>query len=68
MPYSQFYIPGDRLVDCDICGLSYRRSQMRKGIMGPQKGLYVCPYDFDAVHPNEARVPYKQEGKLVEIR
>lgn len=68
MPYSQVYIPGDRLVECDICGLAYRRSQMRRGIMGNQKRLIVCPYDFDEIHPNEAQVPYRQEGKLLEIK
>lgn len=68
MPYSRVYIPGDRLVDCDICGLAYRRSQMRKGIFGNQKGLIVCPFDFDGVHPNDARVPFKAEGKLMEIK
>jgi hypothetical protein len=68
MSYSRVYIPGDRLVDCDVCGLTYRRSEVRRGVMGKQKGLIVCRYDFDEVHPNEARVPYKQEGKLVEIK
>lgn len=67
MPYSRNFIPGDRLVDCDICGLAYRRSQMRRGIMGKQKGLIVCPFDFDAVHPNEARVKNRREGALEEI-
>lgn len=68
MPYSRKYIPGDRLVDCDVCGFTYRRSQMRRGVTGKQKGLIVCPDDFDSIHPNEGSVPNKVEGKLVEIK
>lgn len=68
MPYSRRFIPGDRLVDCDVCGQSYRRSQMRRGVAGKQKGLSVCPFDFDEVHPNEARVKHRREGALEEIR
>jgi len=36
--------------------------------MGGQKGFNVCPPCFDDVHPNEARVRPRPEGRLVEIR
>lgn len=62
------YIPGDRLVDCDVCGFTYRVSEVRRGVMGKQKGLIVCGPCFDPVHPREARVPHRPEGRLVEIK
>lgn len=68
MSHARVFIPGDRLVSCDVCGFTYRRSEMRRGVTGTQKGLIVCPPDFDAVHPNEARVPFRAEGKLVEVK
>jgi len=66
--HSQVYIPGNRIVECDVCGLTYRFSEMRRGIFGTQKGLIVCPFDFDGVHPNDARVPNKIEGTLKEVK
>ena len=68
MGHARIYIPGDRLVTCDVCGLRYRFSRMRRGVTGNQKGLVVCPYDFDETHPNEAHVPFRQEGKVEEVR
>jgi hypothetical protein len=68
MGYAQVYISGDRLVECNICGLDYRFSRMRKGVMGSQKGLEVCPYCFDGIHPNEERVTFRPEEKLEEIK
>lgn len=69
MPYSEHYIPGDRLVVCDICGFEWRFSQMRKGISGNQIGLNIGPDCFDAKHPNENFVlKLKVEGKVEEIR
>jgi len=41
---------------------------MRKGVFGKQKGLEVCPKDFDSVHPNEAPIPHKREGYLDDIK
>lgn len=67
MAYYPGYKPGDRKVACDVCGFTYRFSEMRKGITGKQKGLTVCPDDFDRIHPNEERVKYRQEGKLREL-
>ncbi len=69
MPYSEHYIPGNRLVICDICGFEYRFSQMRKGVSGKQKGLNVGPVCFDPKHLNEDFVlKPKVEGILREIR
>ena len=70
MPYTRKFIPGDRLVDCDVCGQTWRRSQMRKGVtkgLRRQKNLSVCPDDYDPVHPNDERIPFKREGALEEI-
>lgn len=68
MPQFRDYIPGDRLVDCDVCGFTYRVSQVQRGVAGKQKGLVVCSPCLDGVHPLETRVPSKQEGRLTEIR
>jgi hypothetical protein len=68
MSYAPGYIPGDRKTACDVCGFTYRRSEMRRGITGKQKGLIVCPEDFDDIHPNERRVKNRPEGKLMEIK
>jgi hypothetical protein len=65
--YNRTYVPGDRLVECDVCGFAYRRSDMRKGV-GQQKGLTVCPNDFDGVHPLDLPVKNRPEGRLEEIR
>ena len=67
MPLYRDYVTGDRLVDCDECGFTYRISEVRKGIMGKQKGLTICGPCFDPVHPNEASVPHRREGQLREI-
>ena len=67
MPLHRDYVPGDRLVDCDVCAFTYRVSQVGRGVAGKQKGLVVCGPCFDPVHPNEASVPHRQEGKLREI-
>lgn len=53
MPYSNKYLPGNQLVTCDICGFDYRFSSIKKGIMGTQIGLNICPKDFDEIHPRE---------------
>lgn len=68
MPWSRHYFPGDRLVECDICGFGYRKSQMRRGIFGTQKGRIVCPQDFDERHPNDDKIPHRAEGRLEKIR
>lgn len=67
MPQYRDYVPGDRLVDCDVCGFTYRVSEVRRGVTGKQKGLVICTPCFDPVHPRETRVPYRPEGKLREI-
>ncbi len=70
MPYNTGkYIPGDRPVECDICGFDWRFSQIRKGISGNQKGFNVCPDCFDEKHPNEDwKFPSRQEGGLKQVR
>lgn len=68
MPYSRVFIPGDRLVDCDICGFTRRRSEMRKGTTGSQKGFAVCPDCLDQKHPNDERIKNRPEGRLEEIQ
>ena len=55
MPYTPGFIPGDRLVECEICGFTYRYSQMRRGVSRDQKGVIVCPDDFDLPHPNDEK-------------
>lgn len=69
MAYSNQYTPGERLVDCDICGFTYRFSEIRKGVSGNQKGLNIGPDCWDAQHPRDiVKVKFRQEGKLKEIR
>ncbi len=68
MSFIKGYIPGDRLVECDICGFTKRRSQLRKGVSSGQKGYYVCPDCFDGKHPLDENVKGRSEGKLEEIR
>lgn len=68
MPYNKGYIAGDRKVTCDICGWTYRFSQMRKGVMGKQKGYNVCPICFDDIHPRETTPAYRIEGVVPEVR
>lgn len=50
------YIPGNRYIECDVCGFTYRFSAMKKGIAEGQRGWNVCPADYDPVHPRERRV------------
>jgi hypothetical protein len=68
MPYSKTYIPGDRLVECDICGFTYRFSQMRRGVSEEQKGYIVGPKCFDPVHPNETPVKIRPPRPLPEVK
>lgn len=68
MPYVKGYIAGDRKVTCDVCGWTYRFSQMRKGVMGTQKGFDICPSCFDGVHPRKTAPAYRPEGILPEVR
>jgi len=64
MSVSRTYVLGDRKVDCDICGYTYRFSQMRKGVSGKQVGLNVCPDCFDEEHPRDI---YKFEAKPEDV-
>lgn len=61
--YSKHYKPGDRLVECDICGFTYRFSQMRK-----QNGFVVCPKDYDQPHPLDDKPEIRAKSKLPEVK
>lgn len=67
MPYSNKYIKGEMLVTCDVCGFDYRLSQMRKGVAGSQKGLNVCPKDFDPEHPRD-NPPKLRSPRTLEVK
>lgn len=67
MPYSKVYKKGDRLVDCDICGFTYRFSEMRLGVSGKQKGLEVCPICYDSLHPNEKPFTLRPKKPLKKV-
>jgi hypothetical protein len=43
------YIPGDHLMICDECGLTYRKSEMSQR----WDKAWVCKKDFDPRHPQE---------------
>lgn len=55
------YIKGDRIINCDGCGFTYRFSQMRKGVSGTQKGFIFCPECYDPLHPSE--IPFTLQPK-----
>jgi hypothetical protein len=44
------FVSGGKLRDCDICGITWRKSELVK-----QKGYYVCPYDLDALREDERK-------------
>lgn len=67
MNVSKHYIKGDRLVDCDICGFTFRFSQMRIGVSGKQKGLVIGPDCFDPIHPNEIPFTLRQKKPLKKV-
>ena len=63
LPILGVYLPGNRLVDCDICGFTYRFSEMRK-----IRGLVVCPADADEYpHPRDKAVTHRTEGKIRQV-
>lgn len=65
---NRIYKPGDRWVECDVCGFGYRFSRMRLGVAGRQKGLAVCPVCFDPIHPFDAYEPtIRKEGVLEKV-
>jgi len=68
MPVSNTYISRGRLIDCDICGFTYRVYEMRKGVSGKQKGLNVCPTDFDPVHPGDVPFKMRKAPPRTEVR
>ena len=64
------YIPGDRLVECDVCGLTKRFTAVRRaGPREDQSGFIVCPNcGDDGRHPREDRPKNRAEGRLQRIR
>lgn len=68
MPYTNRYIPGDRLMTCDICGFDYRYSDMRKGVALGQKGRTVCPVDFDEPHERDTTPKLAPARPLPKVR
>ena len=68
MPVSRVYIPGDRLVDCERCGFTFRFSQMSRETERTSRGLVVCPRCVDGPHPLEERVRNRPEGKVPRVR
>jgi len=68
MSYSNIYIPGDRIIDCDICGFTYRYSQMRRGVSGSQNGLVVCPKDYDHIHERDTKRKLSPSKPLPKVK
>lgn len=61
------YQPGNRLYDCERCGLTYRFNEMRREQTKGSKNLIVCPDCYDGPHPRDEKIPYRPEGKLERI-
>ena len=57
--HHNIYKPGDRKVQCAVCGFVYRLSEMRTGVAGTQKGYAVCPTCFDPIHPLDNKPPLR---------
>jgi len=69
MPYNvNKYIPGDRKVNCDICGFTWRFSDIRKGRCEDQKGYNVCPDCYDKPHPNDMKPKIRKPAPLPEVK
>lgn len=62
------YIPGDRLVECDVCGFDYRFSEMRRGVAKGQQGLEVCPVCFDRPHPRDEKVILRKKNPIPQVK
>lgn len=60
---SRVYIPGDRWVECGVCGFDYRFTQMKK-----QRGVAVCPECFDSPGRDDSTVEKRTEGKIAEVQ
>jgi len=65
--HSGIYKPGDRKVQCAVCGFVYRLSEMREGISGKQKGYAVCPTCFDPIHPLDNKPALRTAPKLKRV-
>ena len=60
---NQKYIAGERIVDCDICGFSYRFREMRK-----QRGFITCPDCFDINQSLDNKPKLRVTSKMKEVK
>ncbi len=68
MPYDTgIYKPNDRKYNCDICGYTWRFSDIKRGVADGQRGYGVCPDCFDPVHPRERNPILRPKTKLEQI-
>lgn len=66
---SRTYIPGERLVECQVCGFDYRFSEVTRGVSGKQKGLIVCKDPcFDPVHPRDVKRVLRPKRPLPQVK
>lgn len=47
MSYKQSYVPGDWKANCDVCGFTFKASELKDR----WDGLKVCDKDWEARHP-----------------
>ncbi len=67
-PITKEYIPGNRKVECDVCGDWVRFAQAKRGAPGEaHAGLVVCPNDDDGRHLREDPPPHRGDGVLQRI-
>ena len=59
---STIYVPGDRHVECAVCGYAYPFSQMRR-----QRGHITCPECYDAYQPLDYPVKIRKARALQEV-
>jgi hypothetical protein len=66
---SNIYRPGDRIYDCERCGLTRRVSELRRETNIGAKGLVVCiDTCFDGPHPRDTPIKNRGEGKIIQIK
>jgi hypothetical protein len=60
MSYEPTFILGDSKAICDVCGFTYKHSQLRKR----WDGALVCHQDFEPRHPQD-RIPARTERQNI---